>query len=441
MNSILLNLFFVFLFTLVGAFFAASEMALVSLRQTQIDAMAEKSKAGRKIKSLTADSNRFLSAVQVGVTLAGFFSASFGAAQIAPLITPWFTGFLSKGAALATAFILTTVFISYLSRIFGELVPKRLALQSAETFSLLVAYPLSWITSLLRPVIWFLGFSTNLVLRLLRRDPTAQRQGMDAEELRSYVSGYEAIPQTERDMLVEILSVSNRSVEEIMTPRTEVDFLDATEKITDVQKIVNSLEHSRYPVRDNSNDDEIIGFIHLRDLINPDPRLRTVRELVRPIMFFPEGKPVLAALTEMRNQNAHLAVIVDEYGGTDGICTIEDVVEEFIGEIQDEYDRELPGVREMATGGEVSGLLGRAEVHKYLGIELPEGPFDTLAGFLINELGRMPQVGDKVEYGNYQFTVTLLDERRIDRVYVEEKQLGANIIPASPAAPVADSAE
>lgn len=418
MSALFINILFVLLFTLIGAFFAASELALVSLRDTQIEAIAERSKAGKKIQALTQDSNRFLSAVQVGVTLAGFFSASFGAAQIAPLIAPALSGVFGATADTA-AFILTTVFISYLSIVFGELVPKRIAMQSAETFSLIVAYPLSWITWLLRPVIWFLGFSTNVVLRLLGRDPNLKAEEMDTEELRSYVAGYEAIPETERGMVVDLLSVGNRTVEEAMTPRTEVEFIDASDLIHDVQERVSKMEHSRYPVRANSNDDDIIGFIHIRDLINPDQKLRLVRELVRPVLFFPEGKPVLAALTEMRAQNAHLAIIVDEYGGTDGLITIEDVVEEFVGEIRDEYDRELPVKIEISTGGEVSGLLGRAEVQKYLDIELPDGPFDTLAGFIVNELGKMPQVGDRVEKNDVRFTVKQLDGRRIDRVFVE----------------------
>lgn len=418
MSPLVLNILCVIIFTLVGSFFAASEMALVSLRDTQIESMAEKSRSGQKIRLLTSDSNRFLSAVQVGVTLAGFFSASFGAAQIAPLLVPALHGVFGHGAG-AASFILTTVAISYLSVVFGELVPKRLAMQSAESFASAVVYPLSAITALLRPVIWFLGVSTNAVLRILGRDPHARREEMDTEELRSYVAGYEAIPETERKMVVELLSVGSRSVEEVMTPRTEVEFLDAGDLISDVQSQVNTMQHSRYPVRDNSNDDDIIGFIHIRDLIMPDPKLRSVRELVRPVLFFPEGKPVLAALSEMRAKNAHIAVVVDEYGGTDGLITIEDVVEEFVGEIRDEYDRELPVKVEITTGGEVSGLLGRAEVHKYLGIDLPDGPFDTLAGFIINELGRMPKVGDTVETEDVRFTVKLMDGRRIDRVFVK----------------------
>lgn len=422
MDQLLINILYVLLFTLIGAIFAASEMALVTLRDTQIDALAEKSGAGRKIKELTEDSNRFLSAVQVGVTLAGFFSASFGASAIAPMIAPWFESWgMSAGAASTTSFIVTTLVISYISIVFGELVPKRLAMQSAETISLIVAYPLSWITALLRPVIWFLGVSVNVVLRILGRNPEEKREDMDAEELRSYVAGYEAIPETERSMVVDLLSVGERSVEEIMTPRTEIHFLDADLSIEDAQQMVNELEHSRYPVRDNGSDDEILGFIHIRDLIVPGENVRRVRDLVRPVQFFPVGKAVLSALTEMRSNNSHMAIVVDEYGGTDGLVTVEDVVEEFVGEIQDEYDREEDVVSRAEVGGEVSGLMGRAEVAKYLHTELPEGPFDTLAGYMVDQLDRMPQAGDSTELGDLVLTVSVLDGRRIDRIRVRRR--------------------
>lgn len=421
MSDLFINFLLVLLFIFIGSLFAASEMALVSLRDTQIQAMAQKSKAGSKIQALTEDQNRFLSAVQVGVTLAGFFSASFGAAEIAPLVVPTLVGWgMSSGAAATTAFIATTIFISYLSIVLGELVPKRMAMQSAETFARLVAYPLSWIVTFLRPVIWFLGVSTNVVLRLFGRNPEERREEMDSEELRSYVAGHEGLDVQERAMVVDLLSVGARTVEEIMTPRTEVEFFDADTEISEAQAAVASLEHSRYPVRHNNDDDDVLGFVHIRDLIKPSDDKHTIRDLVRPIMFFPTGKPVLAALTEMRAANAHLAIVVDEYGGTDGIITLEDVVEEFVGEIHDEYDREAPEVITLEDGGEVSGLIGRAETLKYLQRELPEGPYDTLAGYIIEQLGRMAEVGDVAYLEDLELKVMALDGRRIDRVHVSQ---------------------
>lgn len=408
------NILFVLLFTLIGGMFSASEMALVSLRQTQIDDMAKRSAAGQTVARLTADSNRFLSAVQVGVTIAGFFSASFGASQIAPEIAPWFTGMgMSDSGASTAAFIIVTIVIAYLSIVFGELVPKRIALQSAETISSIAARPLAFITALLRPVIWFLGLSVNIVLRLLGRNPNEQKDVMGVAELRAFVASQDTIGQDEREMVVDMLSVGDRSVEEIMTPRTEVEFISSDMTIEDAQREVSRLEHSRYPVRQGTSDDDVLGFIHIRDLINPDPSLTTIRGLVREVLFFPTGKPVMDALGEMRAKHAHLAVIVDEYGGTDGIITLEDVVEEFVGEIRDEYDHETPVAIKRGEDRDVDGLASRADVAKVFGRELPEGPFDTIGGYVINELGRMPEVGDEVRWERYLLTVTSLEGRRI----------------------------
>ncbi|MFH5822171.1 hemolysin family protein [Georgenia sp. AZ-5] len=420
MNDPAVNILLVLLFILVGGVFAASEMALVSLRDSQIRSLAARGGAGARIAKLTADSNRFLSAVQVGVTLAGFFSASFGAAQIAPLLSPLIESWgVPEGLAYGIAFVGTTVVISYLSLVFGELVPKRLAMQSAEKISLLVATPLDWVATILRPVIWLLGASVNLVMRLLGRDPQAQKEEMGTEELRSLVAQHEALGAQERNMVVDLLSVGDRTVQEIMTPRTEVEFLAASMPIEEAQPLVRTLEHSRYPVRREDNDD-VIGFIHVRDLIHPDPSVRTVGDLVREIMFFPTGKKVLTALTEMRQRHAHLAVVVDEYGGTDGIITLEDVVEEFVGQIQDEYDREPPERVAKGATESVAGLLGRADVARVLGRELPEGPYDTLGGFIMAGLGRVPRIGDSVTWDGVALTVTALDGRRVDRVEVRK---------------------
>ncbi|PYG00613.1 putative hemolysin [Georgenia satyanarayanai] len=418
MTDLVVDISLVFAFVLLGGVFAASEIALVSLRDSQVRALTEKGGPGARVGRLTEDSNRFLSSVQIGVTLAGFFSASFGAAQIAPQVSPALASLgLGSGVASTVAFVGTTVLISYLSLVFGELVPKRLAMQSAERFAVVVATPLDWIATVMRPLIWLLGASTNLVMRLLGRDPHEQREEIGAEELRSMVAQHESIGAVERDMVVDILAVGDRGVEEIMTPRTEVEFLDADLPVSEAQARVATLEHSRYPVR-GRNDDDVLGFVHVRDLIHVRPGARVVGDLVRQVPFFPTGKRVLSALTDMRTQNAHLAVVVDEYGGTDGIVTLEDVVEEFVGEINDEYDRPEPGVRARGDVGDVAGLLGRADVAKVLDRELPEGPFDTLAGFVVTRLGRMPEIGDTVEWEGLTLTVAAMDGRRVDRLHV-----------------------
>ena len=412
MDPLAKNILFVVLFTLIGGLFSASEMALVSLRETQVEEMAARRPSGRTVKRLTEDSNRFLSAVQVGVTVTGFFSASFGASEIAPIVAPvlreW--GVSSSGAS-TLAFVLVTIAIAYLSIVFGELVPKRIALQSAEAIAGLVARPLAAITALLRPVVWFLGVSTNVVLRLFGRNPEAQKDTMGLAEPRAFVAGQEEIGDDERE-----------TVEQIMTPRTEVEFLSADTPVEEAQLEVSRLEHSRYPVRQGSSDDDVLGFIHIRDLIRPAPHVRRVGDLVRDILLFPTGKPVMDALAEMRAKPAHLAVVVDEYGGTDGIITLEDVVEEFVGEIRDEYDRETPVAIKRGDSRDVDGLASRAEVVKVLGDELPEGPFDTIGGFVVNELGRMPEVGDEVRWGRRVLRVRSLEGRRISWLRVTEEE-------------------
>ena len=312
MNDLVVDIALVFLFVLIGGVFAASEIALVSLRESQVRSLAERSRAGAKVAELTANSNRFLSAVQIGVTLAGFFSASFGAAQIAPQVSPALEALgLGSGVASTIAFVGTTVVISYLSLVFGELVPKRLAMQSAEGFSLVVATPLSWIATIMRPVIWLLGVSTDLVMRVLGRDPREQREEIGAEEIRSMVAEHQSIGDVERQMVVELLAVGDRGVEEIMTPRTEVDFLDADLPIARAREAVADREHSRYPVR-GRNDDDVLGFIHVRDLLTTPEGVEVVGDLVREVPFFPTGKRCMAALTEMRTLNSHLAVVVDQ---------------------------------------------------------------------------------------------------------------------------------
>ncbi|MDO5627029.1 MAG: hemolysin family protein [Mobilicoccus sp.] len=433
MDGLWLNIALVLAFILLGGVFAASEIALVSLRDSQVAAMAERGGAGLVVQRLTADSNRFLSAVQVGVTLAGFFSASFGAATIAPYLTPYVVDLGAPDAVAVTiAFVATTLAISYLSLVLGELVPKRLAMQSAEGFALLVARPLNGVATLLRPVIWFLGVSTNLVMRLLGRDPSEQKETMDAAELRSLVAVHEELGEDERGMVVDILTAGERTVSQVMTPRTEIDFLDADLSVREARRLVLTMERSRYPVRGDGVDD-VLGFLHIRDLLLDESvtfRGETLRvgDLVREILVLPESKPLFAAMSQMRETRSHMALVVDEYGGTDGIVTLEDVMEEFVGEIEDEYDHAEP-VRIVRPGRrEVSGLLGRADAAKVLGVSLPDGPFDTIGGLVMHLLGRLPQVGDEVSWEAFTLTVLELDGRRVDRV--EARRRAEDVVPA-----------
>ncbi|WP_053207345.1 hemolysin family protein [Jiangella muralis] len=420
----LLNFGLVLIFILIGGVFAATELALVSLRESQLAQLAQQGRRGEKVASLARNPNRFLSAVQIGVTLAGFFSAAYGASTLAPDLAPVLADWgLPGGAADTVAFILLTLFIAYLSLVLGELVPKRIALQRSAGVALAVAPPLDRFATVMRPVIWFLSKSTDLVVRVLGADPSAQREEISDEELRDLVSGHEGLSEEERRIVGDVLDVGDRQVREVMRPRTEVDFLDADMPVFKAVKLASTMPHSRYPVVGTSTDD-VVGFVHVRDLFDPQVSGRSIRvgELVRDVLVLPGTKRVLPAMTEMRRVGSHLAVVIDEYGGTAGIVTLEDLVEELVGEIRDEYDTdELPVAA--AAGGvvEVDGMLNVGDFADRTGVELPDGPYETVAGFVVARLGRLPAPGDVVEYDGLRIEVLSLDGRRASRLRVHPR--------------------
>ncbi len=424
MSDVWLNILMVVAFVLIGGAFSGAEIALVSLRESQVRALAESGgRRGQAVQRLLSDPNRFLAAVQVGVTLAGFFSAAFGASTLSQPLGEWFiTLGMRAGLAEPLAFVLVTIAISYLSLVVGELTPKRLALQRAEGFSLLVAAPLNAIAKLSRPVIWLLSKSTNLLVRLVGGDPTASGESISQEELRDLVTAHESLSSDERRLIGEVFRAGDREVREVMTPRTEVDFLDASMTASRAAKQVHDSSHSRYPVVGRDEDD-VLGFVHVRDLFlpnHPAGRAATVGDLVREVKRLPGTAGVLTALSEMRRENQHLAIVVDEYGGTDGIVTLEDLIEEVIGEIYDEYDEGVADGGDERPDGpqELDGLLNLDDFREATGLQLPEGPYETVAGYVLAELGRLPVVGDSVEVEGRTLTVLELDGRRIARISV-----------------------
>lgn len=421
MSDLWVNLGVVLLFILIGGFFAAAELALVSLRESQVQRLAPESRRGRRLSALTSDPNRFLAAVQVAVTLAGFVSAGFGASQIAPQLAPVLVGWgLGEGAADIIAFIVVTVAIAYASLVLGELVPKRIALQRTERVALFVAAPVDVIAKAFRPFIWALSATTNALVRVLGIDPSQGKEAISGEELRDLVAAHEDLTQEERELIDDVFAAGDRELREVMLPRTEVAFLEASLLVADATKVVVDQPHSRYPVIQGSADD-VIGFVHIRDILDPSHRDTTVRvaQLAREITSFPGTNAVLGTLTEMRRLRQHLAIVQDEYGGTAGIVTMEDLVEELIGDIQDEYDVDRPE-QEVATLGVVTvdGLLNIEDFTEDTGVHVPDGPYETVAGFVIAQLGRVPLLGDAVTVDGHRFEVVELDGRRVSRVRV-----------------------
>jgi putative hemolysin len=394
----------------------------VSLRDSQVARLGQESgRRGRRLVTLTANPNRFLAAAQIAVTLAGFMSAAFGEAQIAPHVVPVVVGWgLSESVAEVVVLLVVTSIIAYFSLVIGELVPKRIALQRAESIALISAAPIDVIATMLRPVIALLSVSTDFVVRLLGMDPKAGRDAISGEELRDLVAAHEDLTVEERELIDDVFDAGDRELREVMIPRTEVDFLDASMPVRKAASVVADQPHSRYPVIRDSADD-VIGFVHVRDILAPDTVNRSIRvgDLAREITSFPGSKEVLRTLTEMRRLGQHLAIVQDEYGGTAGIVTMEDLVEELIGDIRDEYDVAEPTDRIAQFGvSVVDGLLNLDDFADETGVELPDGPYETVAGFVISRLGRVPLLGDVVIDGDHQFQVTELDGRRVSRVAV-----------------------
>jgi putative hemolysin len=440
MSELWVNILVVLFFVLLGGFFAAAELALVSVRESQVQRLAEDGRRGRRLAAVTADPNRFLAAGQVGVTLAGFISAGFGAATIAPTLAPVFAGWgVSEGVSDTLAFIFVTIVIAYLSLVLGELVPKRIALQRVEKVALFVAGPIDVLATLFKPFIVALSIATDAIVRLLGIDPHGAKEAISGEELRDLVAAHEDLTVEERELIEDVFAAGDRELREVMLPRTEVDFLDASMPVAKAAKVVSDQPHSRYPVIRGSADD-VIGFVHVRDILAPDLAETSIRvgDLARDITSFPGSKEVLSTLTEMRRLRQHLAIVQDEYGGTAGIVTMEDLVEELIGDIQDEYDVERPAEEQGVFGVRtVDGLLNLEDFEDESGVELPEGPYETVAGFVISRLGRVPLLGDIVLEGGSSFEVVELDGRRVSRVRVTRVVAGDDaVIPeGSPADP------
>src|SRR3954463_9729719 len=436
MNGTLANIGLVVVFVLIGSLFAAAEIALVSLRDSQVRALSSRGKRGEAVARLAEDPNRFLAAVQVGVTLAGFLSASFGGATLSGDLAPVLERLgVPPGAADPVALVLVTIAISILSLVLGELAPKRLALQRAEGVALALGPSIDRIAKVTRPVIWLLSVLTNLVVRLAGGDPSAQREQMSDEELRELVNTHETLGEEERRIVEDVFEAGDRQIREVMIPRTEVDFLDSSTAVFRAAKEALKQPHSRYPVIRGSADD-VIGFVHVRDLLDPKMAGRSARVggTTRDPPTPPWPRPILAALTDMRREGIHLAVVADEYGGTAGIVTLEDLVEELIGDIKDEYDVEdSEATVHRGADVEVDGLLNLDDFEDETGVELPEGPYETVAGFIVQRLGPAPRVGERTTFDRHEREVRELDGRRIARVRVRP-------LPPSPAQPSADEA-
>jgi putative hemolysin len=447
-------------FIVLGGLFASAEMALVSLRPGQVSRLAQQGRRGRQVARLVEDPNRFLSAVQIGVTLAGFFSSAVGAVTLAEPVSAGLVRLgVPAGVAGTLALVMVTVVVAYVSLVLGELAPKRIALQRAEAVATAAAVPVDFLARLARPLIWLLGRSGDLVVRLAGGDPEQGREVVTEEELRDLVAQNEELTLDERRLIAEVLDAGDRPIREIMVPRLDVSALQVDLSVPEAVHATSGRPYSRYPVVDGGLDD-VVGFVHLRDLLTaPDPRVR-VRSLARPVLRLPDSRRALPALAEMRRRHAHLAVVVDEYGGSAGIVTLEDLIEELVGDITDEFDA-LAGSGEEGDddhrregppelpAAPVEAQLRLDEFARETGVVLPPGPYDTAAGWLVRELGRIPAEGDAGVFederlGSVRLVVERMRGRRVEALRLERvpavepsESASPESAPSEPPAPAA----
>lgn len=419
-GDLALNIGVVVALILVEAVFVASEFALVSLREGQVRAMAETGRRGAAVARLVSDPNRYLGIVQILITLTSLLSSAFGAVTLsADAKRALVRHGMTPGAAGPIGFLGITLLISFVTLVIGEQVPKRLALQRTEGTARAVSPTLDRLATVLRPVLWLISRCTDLLVRAFGGNPRLGHEPISEEELRGLVAAHESLTTDERRLIDEVFAAGERSIDEIMVPRTDVTFLEAGLTISRAARVAAESTHSRYPVVGRGHDD-VLGFVHVRDLLLADPRAdrdRTVLDVTREVKALPGSKNVLAALSEMRREGHHLAIVVDEYGGTDGIVTLEDLIEEVIGEIRDEYDVAGVPARRLPDGAvEVDGKLNLDEIAEIAGLELPEGPYATLGGYLMARLGRLPRTGDEVTHDGYRLRILEVDGRRAARV-------------------------
>ena len=413
----------VLLFIVVAGLFVAAEISLISLRESQIRQLEAKGRRGARVAALAQNPNRFLAAAQVGITFLGFLSAALGSQRLGVYVIPVLQRWgLSKNLSNTVSLISLTIVIAYISLVLGELVPKRLALYRTEVIALAAAPTIDQIAKIFRPIIWLLSKSTDAVVKLFGVDSREVRSEISEAELVDLVTGHTALSIEERDIVEEVFNASDLQLHEIMVPRTEVDFLDVGLTVTEAISAMVSDAHSRYPVTRGSTD-EVIGFLHVRDLLNPKISAQpdsAILDLIRPVLFLPGTKGVLQALAEMRAKRAHIAIVLDEYGGTDGIVTLEDLVECLIGDIQDEYDLEDEEVTPHTRTGdyEIDSLISLEDLYDQTGIAIPEGPYETAGGFVMHRLGRIPEMHDVINLEGARITVLSIEGKRAGQLLI-----------------------
>ena len=434
-TSIIWKLVLLLVLILVNAFFAMSEIAIITLNDNKVKAMAEDGhKGAKRVLSLTKNPSGFLSSIQIGITLAGFLTSASAADSFSGPLANWiysfeWAKFFDQGTWQGISLVVVTIIISYFSLVLGELVPKRIGMQAAEKISFKIAPVLLFVKSCFKPFIAFLTVSTNIVVRMFGFDPNASEENVTEEEILMMVDAGEekgVIEESQKEMINNIFEFDDIVAADVMTHRTEIEAVEIHEPLADIVKLAIEEGYSRIPVYKEELDN-IVGILYVKDLLkyvgNDVPKSFKITNIMRTAVFVPESKKCGDLFNEMTEQKLQMVIIVDEYGGVAGLVTIEDLLESIVGNMQDEYYDEEEEIEQMTDGRFVlEGTSDIGELAETLEIDFPEGEYDTIGGFIMSELGRIPTADENAEvrYGGYIFTVTEMDERRISKVEAEE---------------------
>ncbi|UBF25396.1 hemolysin family protein [Kovacikia minuta CCNUW1] len=406
---------------LINAFFAASEIALVSASDVRLKLLADQgNRRARMVLATTEDSTRFLATIQLVITLTGFLNGAFAAKNLAAPVATRLRPILGVQIADQAALVGVTVLIALLSLILGELVPKRLAIQHAEKFALFCVRPIRLLEKLVAPIVKLVSICTNFILELTGNPPAEEEEAVSPEEIKAIVDAGRAggaVGEQERRIIYGAVELSQITARAIMVPRIQIQYVKTTISLEEAYQLVSENAHTRLPVCEDDLD-TIVGILHVKDLIRP---LRgvlenppSIRELLRPVYFILENKPANELLAEMKKNRLHLVIVKDEFGGTAGLVTLEDVLEEIVGEIRDEYDAEEE--QEFRRLGQHEGIFkiraSIATVNNELDLELPRDEAATLAGLFLETLQRSPAAGDQLQIDSILLTI-LEDGQRV----------------------------
>ena len=425
--SLVSQFILILVLTLLNAFFASAEMAIVSVNRNRIKMLADDgNKKASLLVDLLEEPNKFLSTIQVGITLAGFFSSASAATGISEVIGASLSQ-LGIPYAQSISLVVITIILSYFTLVFGELVPKRIALQKSEQMAMLSVRPIVFVFKFAKPFVKLLSLSTNVLLRVIGMSDTDLEEKVSREEIKSLVDAgeeYGVINQIEKEMINSIFDFDDKLAKEVMTPRTEVYMINSKLPLS-IEELLEE-NYSRIPVYEGDMDN-IIGILYLKDFLHEAYQVGfenvDIKKLLHRPYFVPECKNIDQLFKELQKSKNHLAVLIDEYGGFSGIVTIEDLIEEVMGDINDEYDDDDPVIRKIDNDTYiVNGLISIKELNDKLQLNLDEETedYDTLGGFLINQIDYIPSETEEcmVEYENLLFKVQCVKDKRIETVKI-----------------------